>query len=74
MKNWIPITGAVVLNIPTVIAAARIPTLATVVMAVCLAALGAGFALVLEWAIPSEETRSARVAEHYDEAYYPEAA
>ena len=43
-------------------------------MAVCLAALGAGLALMVDWAILSEETQSARVAEHYDEAYYPEAA
>ncbi len=74
MKNWIPIAGAVVLNIPTVVAAAYVPTLATVVMAVCLAALGAGLALMVDWAILSEETQSARVAERYDEAYYPEAA
>jgi hypothetical protein len=74
VKNWIPIAGAVALNIPTVVAAGSIPALATVVMAVCLAALGAVLALVTTWAILSEETQSARVAEHFEEAYYPEAA
>jgi hypothetical protein len=74
MKNWIPIAGAVALNIPTVIAAVYIPTLSTVVMAVCLAVLGASLALVAEWAILSQETHGARASEYYEEAYYSEAA
>jgi predicted phage tail protein len=74
MKNWIPIAGAVALNIPTLVAVAYIPTLATAVMAVCLAALGAGLALVTNWAILSAETHGIRPAERYEHAYYFEAA
>ena len=55
------IAGALILNIPMLVAAAYLPAAATATMAVCLAVLGAALGTLAGWGI--EQQRAARGAE-----------
>lgn len=56
------IAGALILNIPMLVAAVYLPVAATATMAVCLAALGAALGTLAGWGI--EQQRAARGAEN----------
>ena len=56
------ITGALILNIPMLVAAVYLPVAATATMAVCLAALGAALGTLAGWGI--EQQRAAPGAEN----------
>ena len=58
MTHRYAIAGALVLNIPMLVAAAYLPAAATATMAVCLAALGAALGTLAGWGI--EQQRVAR--------------
>jgi membrane protein YqaA with SNARE-associated domain len=55
------VTGALILNIPMLVAAVHLPASATATMAVCLAALGAVLGTLAGWGI--EQQRAARGAD-----------
>jgi hypothetical protein len=54
------VTGALILNIPMLVAAVHLPASATATIAVCLAALGAVLGTLAGWGI--EQQRAARGA------------
>ena len=56
------IAGALILNIPMLVAAVYLPAAATATMAVCLAALGAALGTLAGWGI--ERRRAVRGAEN----------
>lgn len=61
MRHRHPIAGALILNIPMLVAAVYLPAAATATMAVCLAALGAALGTLAGWGI--HQHRAARDAE-----------
>ena len=61
MRHRHAVAGALILNIPMLVAAAYLPAAATATMAVCLAALGAALGTLAGWGI--EQQRAARGAE-----------
>jgi hypothetical protein len=69
------IAGALVLNIPMLVAAAYLPAAATATMAVCLAALGAALGTLAVWSIePQRAARGAESAMPAERPRYAEAA
>ena len=50
------IAGALILNIPMLVAAVYLPAAATATMAVCLAALGAALGTLAGWGIEQQRT------------------
>jgi dolichol kinase len=66
------ISGALILNIPTLVAAVYLPSAATATMAVCLAALGAALGTLAGWGIQQQQAargaESAMPAKRYAEA------
>ena len=56
------VAGALILNIPMLVAAVYLPASATATMAVCLAALGAALGTLAGWGI--EQQRAVRGAEN----------
>lgn len=61
MRHRHAMTGALILNIPMLVAAVYLPAAATATMAVCLAALGAVLGTLAGWGI--EHQLAARGAE-----------
>jgi IMP dehydrogenase/GMP reductase len=69
------VAGALVLNIPMLVAAAYLPTAATATMAVCLAALGAALGMLAGWGFePQRAARGAESAVSAERPRYAEAA
>ena len=67
--------GALILNIPMLVAAAYLPAAATATMAVCLAALGAALGMLAAWGFePQRAARSAESAMPAERPRYAEAA
>ena len=61
MKHRYAIAGALILNIPMLVATVYLPAAATATVAVCLAALGAALGALAGWGI--EQQRAAGGAE-----------
>ena len=75
MRHRHPIAGAVILNIPTLVAAVYLPAAATATMAVCLAALGAALGILAGRGMEQQlEPRGAESAAPAERPLYAEAA
>ena len=68
------IAGALILNIPMLVAAVYLPVAATATMAVCLAALGAALGTLAGWGIEQQRPRGAESAMPAERPRYAEAA
>lgn len=68
------IAGALILNIPMLVAAVYLPAATTATMAVCLAALGAALGTLAGWGIEQRAARGAESAMPAERPRYAEAA
>ena len=62
MRHRHAVAGALILNIPMLVAAAYLPAAATATMAVCLAVLGAALGTLAGWGIEQQRRRVVRRA------------
>ncbi len=68
------IAGALILNLPMLVAAVYLPAAATATMAVCLAALGAALGTLAGWGIERQRSRVTASAMPAERSSYAEAA
>jgi hypothetical protein len=68
------IAGALILNIPVLVAAVYLPAAAAATMAVCLAALGAALGTLAGWGIEQQPSCEAESAMPSERPSYAEAA
>ena len=68
------IAGALILNIPMLVAAAYLPAAATATMAVCLAVLGAALGTLAGWGTEPRAARGADSSMPAERPRYAEAA
>ncbi len=74
MRHRHAIPGALILNLPMLVAAVYLPAAATATMAVCLAVLGAGLGTLAGWGIEQVRPRGAESAMPAERTRYAEAA
>ena len=74
MRHRHAAAGALILNIPMLVAAAYLPAAATATMAICLAALGAALGTLAGWGTEQRVARGVESAMPAERPRYAEAA